>query len=41
MISNSSQLILDQTSEEPNVNDIRIVGNVVDSVTLEVSLLDS
>ena len=41
MISNSSQSILDQTSEEPNVNDIRIVGKVVDSVTLEVSLLDS
>ena len=41
MISNSSHMIFDQTTEEPNVHDIKIVGNVVDSVTLEVSLLDS
>ena len=41
MISNSSHMILDQTSEEPNVNDIKIVGNVVESDTLAVSLLNS
>ena len=41
MISNSSNMILGQTTEQPNVHDIKIVGNVVDSVTLEVSLLES
>ena len=41
MISNSSHMILDQASEEPNINDIKIAGNMVESVTLEVSLFDS
>ena len=33
-------MILDQTSKEPNVNDIKIIGNVVDSATLEVGLIN-
>ena len=38
---NSTHMILDhQTSKEPNVNDIKIPGNVVDSATLEVGFIN-
>ena len=34
-------MILDhQTSKEPNVNDIKFIGNVVDSATLEVGFIN-
>ena len=37
---NSTHTILDQTSKEPNVNDIKIPGNVIDSATLEVGFIN-
>ena len=41
MMFNSTHMILDhQTSKEPNVNDIKIPGNVVDSATLEVGFIN-
>ena len=40
MMFNSTHTILDQTSKEPNVNDIKFIGNVVDSATLEVGFIN-
>ena len=40
MMFNSTHMILDRTSKEPNVNGIKIIGDVVDSATLEVGFIN-